>query len=148
MSDSEDADDGVIQIEALSSLLAGWFTKKPPQRLASSKRRWFVLNKEEVRYYSTESELVKDQKGTIELKHSTKARAAGSTLKIQTEDREWVLIADAQGQEGSAQAMLWAQELNRMTKYLPQWEVVEALPPTKIVPIVLKTASKKKAEEI
>ena len=42
---------------------------------------------------------------------------------LTAQEREWVLIADNPGQDGSAQVMRWAQELNNATKYLPQWVI-------------------------
>lgn len=99
--------------EASEVLASAWFTKKAPSKLASSKRRWFELNKNEMRYYAKVDDIkgASDQKGSIGIFNATTARAKHHMLYVKNPDREWVLIADDTLQ-GQNQAKTWADKIN------------------------------------
>jgi len=92
-------DDGrsVITTET-TAIHKGWFIKKPPTLVASSKRRWFELYPTEIKYFSKVTEkgngMVGRQKGSIGICKSTKVKVDGLTLKISNPDRDWSLRAD------------------------------------------------------
>jgi len=121
--DYNNAGHGAFASDEHVVLHSAWFTKKAPSKLAKSKKRWFEMNVDEIRYFSeTDASGVGDtakQKGAIGLFNATRARAVHETLYITNPDREWVLTG-ANTLQGQQVATAWAAKVNELAQSFDQ----------------------------
>jgi len=88
--------------------------KKPPRKLAQSRRRWFVLLNDEIRYYKDSSFDLRAQRqiGAIGLFRQTKCTMVNNDgILLENPDRQWILMADKE-EGGLAQVELWVKRIN------------------------------------